>query len=193
MPVVLRVLLYCQKIVVQPQNNILHLSLQFPIDSPNQRGLNYSTPLPQEPTCHLATNNDITVNMRPSCRLRSAALTDPSKAFLVHQSPFREALSRPAKAFLRAAMPCLLQYFQASLTLFNSAVMALGLFLAAEARTFRAARLVTGSAHTGRSTDIPRPRCSGIVNRKPVNILPTKSYTARRGGGGGGGGGGWGA
>ena len=55
--------------------------------------------------------------------------------------------------------------------------MAFGLFLAAEARTLRAARLVAGSAHTGRSTDIPRPRrCSGIVNRNPVKIFPTRSW-----------------
>lgn len=61
--------------------------------------------------------------------------------------------------------------------------MAFGLFRAAEARTFRAARLVAGSAHTDRSTDIPRltpRRCSGIVKRNPVKIFPTRSW--RRGG-----------
>lgn len=66
------------------------------------------------------------------------------------------------------------------LTLSRSADIALGLFLAAEASTFKAARLVEGSAHTGRSTGIPRPRCSGIVNRKPVKIFPTKSCVVYR-------------
>lgn len=64
------------------------------------------------------------------------------------------------------------------LTLSNRTDIALGLFLAADARTLRAARLVAGSAHTGRSTAIPRPLCSGIVKRKPVKILPTKSCRA---------------
>ena len=55
--------------------------------------------------------------------------------------------------------------------------MAFGLFLAAEAITFIAARLVESSVHTGRFNDMPpAPLCSGIVNKKPLNILSTRSW-----------------
>ena len=62
--------------------------------------------------------------------------------------------------------------------------MAFGLFLTAEAITFIAARLVESSVHTGRFNGMPPPLFLGIVNvvnKIPLNILPTRSwiYTGR--------------